>query len=724
MRGLVIAVGLAACGRLGFDATRDGSTQDGAPDAAPTVGPWFQVLANSYFTCAIQEDGEAWCWGLNERDQLGIGGPRAYARDPGQLAGAWRTLALGRDSACGLQLDGSLWCWGSDDFAQIPDGVTLQDAPLPIRIGTDVDWVEIVVGLRHGCARKQDNTVWCWGDNGYTQYAPSIASSAVPVLTRSNVRSVSVGYLHTHMVDTDGTMHTIGFIQQGEGGTGLYAMQYMTYATVGSDSDWRDVTTGLTRTCATKTNGTMWCTGEGNGGAIGNGAFSSVPTLTKVTTGTTWGAMSLGLGHTCAMRSDGTGWCWGTTTRGEIGLQTAMQPEPLSLGDMRAIAAGDFHTCFVTTGGVLRCSGVNAAAQIRGPASTSLVPAEVGGTWAKIDSNNASTCAINAAAELACWGANDNNQIGTGDERWRNVPFQFGTTGWTDVAVGGAFSLGIRGGGLYWWGYDGANGVSSPTPTQLLGFTNFSQVTTGREHGCALRASGELYCWGFNSSGQVGNGNTTDQPAPVLIGTLFSHVAAGETHTCALENSAIKCWGKNVLGQIGNNTYVDVSTPTTVMCAGCGAKVVRNLTLGDNFSCVHMTDNSVSCWGTSFDGQFGNGNNTSSPVGVLAATAGGHSFTSIDAGDLHVCGVATTGAMYCWGHGDEGQIGEGMAKFTTTSPSQVGTALDWSSVTTGRHVSCGLKTSGARFCWGDSAPGVYGDGRAWIEDFVTISPEQ
>lgn len=717
MWGLALFACVVACGRVGFDSMGDaGPTADAA---APTRGPWAQVVANGFSTCAIQDSGEAWCWGLDVNLQLGVGGTPQIFHPPAKLAGMWKTIALGPSSSCGIQLDGSLWCWGDDRFSQIPDGVDL-DSSTPVRIGSGVGWVEVSIGLRHGCARDQANTVWCWGDNGYREYDASIPSSSVLRIARTNVRSLAVGDLHTHTIDLDGTMWLSGLIQLGEGGTGSYAFMNSGFAQVGTASDWAEVAGSVYRTCASKLDGTLWCFGYGDGGGNGDGMFSTSASPVQVSGGTNWTHGSIGLDHTCAMRSDETAWCWGATTRGQIGAQTTDLGTPVSLGAVRSVAVGDYHTCIVTTGGVVRCTGSNVYGQIVLPPGSALVPTAAGGMWTVIVARDDSTCAIDVAHSLSCWGDNDTNALGYGNRRWAQVPGMVGGIGWTSVAVGGSFSVGIRTGALYWWGMDTANGGSQPTPGPLLAtFTNFTAVAAGREHACALRGNGDLYCWGLNTSGQVGNGNVTNQIAPVLIGTGYTTIAAGATHTCAVQGTVLQCWGNNVSGQVGNNATANATLPATVMCAGCAGKTVRKLALGNDFSCANMTDDSLYCWGSNSEAQFGNGTTVSSLVGVL----GGGSWRTIAAGDLHMCGVSGPGELACWGHGDRGQIGDGLLNLRL-SPLPIGTATDWSSVALGNHLSCALKTSGARYCWGSNIGGVYGDGKSWIEDFVTITPEQ
>jgi alpha-tubulin suppressor-like RCC1 family protein len=110
------------------------------------------------------------------------------------------------------------------------------------------------------------------------------------------------------------------------------------------------------------------------------------------------------------------------------------------------------------------------------------------------------------------------------------------------------------------------------------------------------------------------------------------------------------------------------------------------------------------------------------------AAGGAATWTTAATGDLHTCAIDTSGPgssgrLFCWGHADGGQIGDGQTRANVRTPTLIDGATDWQSLALGNHSSCGLKTSGARYCWGSNSAGVYGDGAGWIEDFVTISPE-
>jgi alpha-tubulin suppressor-like RCC1 family protein len=129
-------------------------------------------------------------------------------------------------------------------------------------------------------------------------------------------------------------------------------------------------------------------------------------------------------------------------------------------------------------------------------------------------------------------------------------------------------------GAAFCWGSDiygavgnGSKGFNVTSPSAVGGGIVFSSITSGAFHTCAISTAGPTYCWGDNSSGQLGDGTTTDRVSPTLVtGSLaFAGVGAGFSHTCALTApGATYCWGSNTSGQLGNGTMTSQLSPTAV----------------------------------------------------------------------------------------------------------------------------------------------------------------
>jgi alpha-tubulin suppressor-like RCC1 family protein len=246
-----------------------------------------------------------------------------------------------------------------------------------------------------------------------------------------------------------------------------------------------------------------------------------------------------------------------------------------------------------------------------------------------------------------------------------------GGLGFNDLATGGWTTGGLTSGGAaYMWGLNDygqlGNGTTTntPSPVAVSGGLSFRALTTGtsRSHTCGLTSAGSAYCWGANSSGQLGNGSTTDGSTPVAVagGLAFTALAAGgrsgtsQGHTCGLTSSgAAYCWGDNSSGQLGDGSTTNRSAPIPVS----GGLSFSALAAGMFHTCGLTSAGAAYCWGDNSSGQLGDGSTTSrsTPIPV----SGGLSFSAIIAGSLHSCALTSAGAAYCWGWNFYGQLGDG-----------------------------------------------------------------
>jgi len=231
-------------------------------------------------------------------------------------------------------------------------------------------------------------------------------------------------------------------------------------------------------------------------------------------------------------------------------------------------------------------------------------------------------------------------------------------------------------------------------------------IDAGDHHSCALVEGGQAYCWGFNATGQLGNGTVIDTKAPSAVsgGLLFTAISAGTSHTCGLVGDGdAYCWGDNFFGQLGDATGTSRSVPTAVF----GGFKFTSIVTGQAHTCALIADGSAYCWGSGLSGRLGDGTqaNRFSPTPVI----GGIAFSMLSAGQSHTCGVATGGQPYCWGANGNGRLGD----LTTTNrlqPTLVSTALTFTAVSAGGAFTCGIATGGAGQCWGGGGSGVLGTG--------------
>jgi hypothetical protein len=277
------------------------------------------------------------------------------------------------------------------------------------------------------------------------------------------------------------------------------------------------------------------------------------------------------------------------------------------------------------------------------------------------------------------------------------------------IATGGAFTCALTvSGGLRCWGDNSygqlGNGATadSATPVDVTGLTSgVAGVSLGWGHACALTTGGGVKCWGFNSTGQLGNGTMTNSTTPVDVSGLASGVAAlsaGFIHTCALTTGGgVKCWGANSDGQLGNGTLTGSAMPVDVTGLASGVAAVA---AGFYHTCALTTGGGVKCWG------FGIGAGTT-PNDVAGLTSG---VTAVSGGGAHACALTSKGGVKCWGINSAGQLGDGTTTNSTTPVAVSGLTSGAAAVSAGFLHTCALTASSAVMCWGENSGGQLGNG--------------
>lgn len=299
--------------------------------------------------------------------------------------------------------------------------------------------------------------------------------------------------------------------------------------------------------------------------------------------------------------------------------------------------------------------------------------------------------AIQTDGTLWAWGSNGAGNLGIGSTTQQTSPVQVGTdTNWSRVSGGGAHTLALKTTGSLWvWGDNtygqlglGSTGGSYTSPTQLGSGTDWAAIATGDLHSLAIKSDGTLWAWGFNASGQVGNGNTTSpQPSPVQVGTdtNWVSVAAGQDHSLAIKsNGTLWAWGANSSGQLGIGTTS--SSQTTPIQVGTDTNWV-SVVGGATFTIALKSTGELWAWGSNGFGALGigsSGGTYTSPVQVGTDT----NWASVASGQYYSLAVKTTGTLWAWGYNLSGQLGIGN-NTDQNSPVQVGTSNGWSAVSAG-----------------------------------------
>ena len=230
-------------------------------------------------------------------------------------------------------------------------------------------------------------------------------------------------------------------------------------------------------------------------------------------------------------------------------------------------------------------------------------------------------------------------------------------------------------------------------------------ISAGNSHTCAILDDDTVKCWGTNSHGQLGLGNKVSTTSPgnstVNLGSdrTAKAISVGNDHACViLDNDKLKCWGRNSHGQLGLGDTKDRGGSTSEMgealpYVDIGNQTAKAVSIGDSYSCVILNNDQVKCWGLNNYGQLGLGHQrvVDQPQNKNISLGTDRSARDIAAGSFHTCVILDNGDLKCWGRNDSGQLGL-ETKINATSPSS--NAVDFG---TGRLVKA-LSTSFAHTC--------------------------
>lgn len=333
---------------------------------------------------------------------------------------------------------------------------------------------------------------------------------------------------------------------------------------------FRAIATGIMATCAVATDGSAWCWGRNNTGALGDGTNSSRSLPTKVSGLTGASAIAIGLaGHTCALITDGTVRCWGNNEYKQLGAGIAatssLTPVAVTgLTGMTSIAVGEAHSCALGVDGYMRCWGANHSGQadgginsIGGMTSVYDQPALFplgGGGIKRIAAGNFRTCYYGSASApdgIGCLG--QPYTIWSVSSSLPNIGLAIAIDGCVVTPSGTVSCF--------------TDDLWAPTTT-ITGVSNATAISMALSNGCVRRSDGKAQCWGPNHEGQLGNGTQTESSSTLYPAAFFGpdHIAAiatGGRHTCALtDDGRAWCAGRNDSGQIGDGTTTVRLVPT------------------------------------------------------------------------------------------------------------------------------------------------------------------
>ncbi len=332
--------------------------------------------------------------------------------------------------------------------------------------------------------------------------------------------------------------------------------------------------------------------------------------------------VAAGSAHTCALL-DGALWCWGGNTRGELGIGSLINrssPVRVDAGsNWTSVSTGENASCALKLDGSVWCWGTNSDGTL-GVGNNQNQPSPVLVSLPKaarqLSLHFGSVCAVLVDDTLWCWGANAEGQLGLDD------PFP------------------------------GA-GVNRPSPSQSAPGTFWRQVDIGQGHACGIQVDGSLWCWGRNTDGQAGLGNTAPgqfRVARKVAGSGWAQIHTTQNSTCAIKSDrTLWCWGI-LFDSAGQPVTRDV--PTLVDASTDWEQ------LSINFAdfCGLKSSGVLWCWGRNLEGQLGNGETINRP---LPGPIGTERWSTVAVGRFHRCAITVRGELYCNGLNAEGSLGVG-----------------------------------------------------------------
>lgn len=695
--GSVLCWGHNGNGQLGTGST---ITSFGSTQADLSTGPYVNVslgtgklatkiVAGSNHSCALLADGTVKCWGRNNYGQLGLGDTTNRGRAAGDLGdslsainlGAGQAvidIAAGGDNTCAILTGGQLKCWGRNVYGQLGIGSTSDMGDHPGEMGTSLPNVNLGSGASilsvamsvggHACAiltlpSQADPVIKCWGRNDYGQLGIGDA--------------LHRGTSPSHMGDA------------------------LAVVDLGISGVPKKLSLGDTHSCVLLATGSIKCWGRNDAGQLG------LNLATTVTKGDSSGHMGNNLAsvnfgsqmimtdlvsgdrHNCALRDTGTVHCWGANSSGQLGISysgsgiSAYGTDSQSVSSAGAsfvnnysyyegIATNTSYTCAIAMNKTsISCWGLASNSGVSRSASyasyTNIIQIEAGTTF---------FCVLRGdTGAVACWGNPAWYQSGgQSTYSWSSVT---PLTGMAQIAAGENFLCGRTSAGVVTClGANIAGVLGSANYGATLGTSATVNITipgggavdiaAGNSHICARNASNQLYCWGYNGFGQLGDGTVVNKSTPTLItGVTATSMSLGRLHTCVTEtDQSVKCWGDNQFGQLGlGNSTPNFTSPQLVTLGGTG--LAKSVHVGEYSSCAIMSDDKLRCWGRNTKGELGIGTNTN--VNVPTATLLGDDFrvavVSAPHRGQHRCVIGWEAAKplpyqtKCFGDNAQGQLG-------------------------------------------------------------------
>jgi alpha-tubulin suppressor-like RCC1 family protein len=710
-----------------------------------------QITAGTGFTCALASTGAAYCWGLNSSGQLGNTATAVSFSVPVAVTPQATMITTGFSHSCLLR-NGKAYCWGDDTVGELGNNTTTataQSTPVAVYTGgvlSGLTLIQISAGDDWTCALASTGNAYCWGNNdsgGITALGNGLTlASDQPVLVSGGLifTQISVGSSFACGLTSAGVAYCWGNNMQGmlgNGGTGFATIPTaVTTSGVLSGLILTQINAGQNFTCALASTGAAYCWGSNSNGQLGNNSTTSSSVPVAVTTsgglaGVIVTQLATGTADTCALGSAGAAYCWGLNTNGQLGNNSTTQSlVPVAVTTtgtpLAEITAGTSFACALDITGAAYCWGLNTNGQLGNNSTTqSLVPVPVtttgvlaGATLTQIDAGQNFACVRDSTGVFYCWGGNATGQLGNGTTTQSTVPVIV-----AGVVPGPPTSVAAFPGDTtanVYWVAPASLGTGTLTGYTATASPGGATCTTAGATTCTIAGLTNGTTYSITVVTDTTDGNSTASAVATVTPWPPRIIAAGNENSCTIQGGKAYCWGDNTYGELGNNTTKSSNTAVAVYTGGALSGVtLTQIATGYQHTCALASTGLVYCWGYGIDGELGNGGNANSDVPVPVTASGalsGVTVTQISAGQYHTCALGSNGLAYCWGLNTQGQLGIGSTTSSST-PVAVTTTLGTGAlsgktltrIAAGATSTCVLASTGLAYCWGDDTYGQLGD---------------
>ena len=805
-------------GELGREAVsttpKDDSQIDNQPKlVTPPAGVHFtQACAGKWHSLALGSDGNLYSWGQNKYGELGRDtGSAIYDVKPGKVnlpKGITKItqISAGTFYSMALDSDGDLYSWGDntyDELGRYAGGYPFRDrSPRKMIMPAGVKkftWIK--AGEWTSLATSSDGSLYSWGWNEYGQLGRNTAPARQDRTPRkvtmpagvTKFTQVSTEHRHSLALGSDGNLYSWGLNdceQLGrDTGSAKYDVKPGKVPTPAGVAKFTEVSAGYSHSLAIGSDGNLYSWGENKYGQLGrptSGKYDSRPGMVAFPEDPKPDNVSFGgtPGSNLDANPDGT---WSVTTpphdhgRVDVVITWKMNGERpdarLSyryLGNYLIVFDPDGGTGFgfqpVTEGNRLKPpakdptrnkhlfdgwfigdTAYDFSRPVTGSATLTAHWSKADSKWkldkesgpesggqtvtltpppargiriSQVDAGDLHSGAVGSDGSLYTWGDNDSHgQLGRDTtDRQDSHPGKAETpagVNFVHVSAGYGFSVALASdGSLYSWG-DNSRGqlgraATGSTPANRphkveapVGIT-FVQASAGGSHAVALGSDGNIYTWGDDSAGRLGRDVTSSTPAdkPGKADTpadlTFTSVSAGQGHTVAVDTQGqIYTWGDNTHGQLGRSTTGTPADKPGKADTPVGVTFTQ-ASAGGSHSVAVSDDGNLYTWGNAAKGRLGRDtNSTPADKPGKVDTLSGVTFTQASAGDGHSIALSSDGSLYTWG--DSG-------KTSSDRPNKVDTpaGITFTQISAGASYCLALGSDGNPYSWGDNANGQLG----------------